>query len=68
MITKALPLPVWDANANVYSTGSGIVTGFPFAHSIYIVTVASTNNGSVVGRYLVKCLIYIRFPIELRIG
>ena len=31
MITKALPLPVWDANANVYPTGSGIVTGFPFA-------------------------------------
>lgn len=29
MITKALPLPVWDANANVYPTGSGIVTGFP---------------------------------------
>lgn len=48
MITKALPLPVWDANANVYSTGSGIVTGFPFAHSIYIRTVASTDGESVV--------------------
>lgn len=65
MITKALPLPVWDANANVYPTGSGIVTGFPFAHSIYIVSVASTRSTLL---YLVKCLIYIRFPIELRIG
>lgn len=55
------------ANANVYSTGSGIVTGFPFAHSIYIVVVASTRIEYRL-LYLVKCLIYIRFPIELRIG
>lgn len=66
MITKALPLlRQYYANANVYSTGSGIVTGFPFAHLIYISDVASTTG---VVLYLVKCLIYIRFPIELRIG
>ena len=50
------------ANANVYPTGSGIVTGFPFAHLIYIRAVASQYA------YIGKCLIYIRFPIELRIG